>query len=246
MRVKYSSVIREFQSPLGIGGAYFALFIYLLGVVSFVGNFNNEYYLSVLILICTWLIITIYYFVYAKSVQTFSDDEQQSLFKFHVINLNKQKQRKIKMNKNNNNNNSNFSKFNRTSLSFSVKSNKSVSNLRRSIEDVGVLLTNSLFYLSMMRKSYIRTSIISNKIKKVHVVSSLLPTTADSSNKSFTIKRSSEEAMQFVDNNNSDSGNNDALNLNLNNNDSKNNVIEEDNDKNIADEVSIIEWKVKN
>jgi hypothetical protein len=38
--------------------------------------------------------ISIYYFVFAQNTQVFSTDEQQSLFKFHVINLNKIKKLK--------------------------------------------------------------------------------------------------------------------------------------------------------
>jgi amino acid transporter len=96
LKIKFSGINRKFESPFGICGAIFSFIIFLLGIVSLVGDFQNDGGVSAIIVFGIGVFLSFYYFLYAKKIQTFSIDEQQSLFKFHVINLNKEKKRLMK------------------------------------------------------------------------------------------------------------------------------------------------------
>jgi hypothetical protein len=96
LKIKFSGINRKFESPFGICGAIFSFIIFLLGIVSLVGDFQNDGGVSAIIVFGICALLSFYYFLYAKKIQTFLTDEQQSLFKFHVINLNKEKKRLMK------------------------------------------------------------------------------------------------------------------------------------------------------
>jgi hypothetical protein len=105
LRLKYSEIARAFNSPFGVFGAIYSILIFLLTIISIVGNFQDQKPTSFVITVMMGIILSIYYFFYAQKHQTFSNDEQQSLFKFHVININQQK-RRVKVFKYTNNNSS--------------------------------------------------------------------------------------------------------------------------------------------
>jgi ethanolamine permease len=83
---------RIFRSPFGILGAFLAscyFFIGILGLTLFQDNYFVLQYISVI-----GVIITIYYFVYGKYIQIFSDQEQKTLLTLHILAMNRRKRSK--------------------------------------------------------------------------------------------------------------------------------------------------------
>ena len=85
LRTRFSNIKREFRSPLGIYGAVYCLLVSLLGAVSVIG-FQDDNQVAFITVLCIVFLLTLYYFTYAKSRQTFSDEERKILFVAHVIN----------------------------------------------------------------------------------------------------------------------------------------------------------------
>jgi amino acid transporter len=82
---RLASLDREFCSPFGIYGAIFSMFVWMFGCVTVIA-FQPDRHFAFIASICIFTIITIYYYTYAKSRQTFSEDEKKIMFKVHVIN----------------------------------------------------------------------------------------------------------------------------------------------------------------
>jgi amino acid transporter len=93
MRLKYSSITRGFHSPFGVIGAVVSLIIFLLGSISVVGNFQDDYDISFVCVLLIAGLLSVFYFFVAEKTQKFSKDEEQSLLKLHVINININKRR---------------------------------------------------------------------------------------------------------------------------------------------------------
>jgi hypothetical protein len=95
MRLKYSSISRGFQSPFGVTGAIISIVIFLLGFISLVGNFQDDYDVSFVCVLLIMGLLSLYYYFVAEKTQKFSMDEEQSLLKLHVININKNKRKSL-------------------------------------------------------------------------------------------------------------------------------------------------------
>jgi amino acid transporter len=85
MRTRFQNLNRSFSSPLGVTGAYYALFIYIFGSISLIG-FQDDNFLALIILVVVGIVLSLYYFGYAISRQTFSEQERKIMFVAHVIN----------------------------------------------------------------------------------------------------------------------------------------------------------------
>jgi amino acid transporter len=155
-RYNYSeSILPTFKNPFGIYGAVFSILVFLFGIISVIGNFQMDDDLSFIVLVCYCSILSLYYFWFAKNDQKFSADEQKSLFKFYVINMNRKK---------------------RFNLHKKVSLFKNFSYLNLNNYDCKTLDLRSFSYKNTfsMNKTTFRTS------RKIHVTANL--TTTDSNN----------------------------------------------------------------
>jgi amino acid transporter len=87
LRVKLSrisSALGHFRSPFGIVGAFFSMLVFLLGISSslvIIPRARN----FMLVLISGFLFLpTVYYFMHAKYVQTFSEAEREVMLQAHA------------------------------------------------------------------------------------------------------------------------------------------------------------------
>ncbi|EQC29170.1 hypothetical protein SDRG_13043 [Saprolegnia diclina VS20] len=83
LRAKFKHLPREFTSPLGVFGAVFSLCVWVLNAVALMA-FQNDGGAAVLAFLCVGGLLTVYYYGYAKSRQTFSDEERKVLFVAHI------------------------------------------------------------------------------------------------------------------------------------------------------------------
>lgn len=83
-QTRYSSLHREFRSPFGISGAVVGILIFSVSFFSAVALQKDT--VSSVFLAIVLIIVSIYYFVYARYHQKFSDDEQKALFSAYIIN----------------------------------------------------------------------------------------------------------------------------------------------------------------
>jgi len=78
LKFHYSgSIDFTFKSPLGIGGAFYGICVFVLGMISVVVSDRGE---SLCLLVVYWTCATFYYFGIAHRRQKFSADEQKSIF----------------------------------------------------------------------------------------------------------------------------------------------------------------------
>jgi L-asparagine transporter-like permease len=84
MRGRFAKLPREFRNPLGVSTAILGLLIFLLGAVSVMG-FQDDGHVAFISYLCLAAVSTIYYFVYARDNQKFSEDESKILFVAHVM-----------------------------------------------------------------------------------------------------------------------------------------------------------------
>lgn len=83
-QTRYSSLIREFRSPLGITGAVVGMVIF--GVSFFSAVALQKDTVSTIFVVVVLVIVSVYYFVYARYHQKFSEDERDVLFSAYIIN----------------------------------------------------------------------------------------------------------------------------------------------------------------
>ena len=85
LKTKYSNIDRSFLSPFGVYGGLLSLCIWILDIVSIAGFQNDDH--KALIAICVlYGLFTVWYFIYAKHHQSFSDEEKEIFFKLYIIN----------------------------------------------------------------------------------------------------------------------------------------------------------------
>ena len=90
---KFSSVSRDFRSPVGIPGAVFAGLAFTLCFIA-TGFFQDDDYVALYSLVIIVAVCTAYYYLCARSTQVFSKHEHGTVFRLHVINYNARKQRR--------------------------------------------------------------------------------------------------------------------------------------------------------
>jgi ethanolamine permease len=83
-RIKYYNLKREFTSPLGIGGAIYAMCGILLLLYILI-RYTNRKYTYVKIFACCTGIMSVYYYFYARQRQTFSEEEQKVMFVVYLM-----------------------------------------------------------------------------------------------------------------------------------------------------------------
>jgi amino acid permease len=73
----FSSVDREFRSPLGIYGAYYAILVFSVGIVSIIG-FQDDDRKVFGVFVLLYFSLSVYYFTYAERRQKMSIEEERA------------------------------------------------------------------------------------------------------------------------------------------------------------------------
>lgn len=81
---KLNAVQTPFRSPFGEAGAYFSIFVWILAFISVIAFQADQF--AIIAYACIVSLLTVYYYGYAKTRQTFSEDERKILFTAHVSN----------------------------------------------------------------------------------------------------------------------------------------------------------------
>jgi amino acid transporter len=89
MQNDFSTMERVFKSPFGTGAVAFAALVFLLTIVSLLAF--QESFFMLYFAICYVAFLTLYYFLFAKSRQIFSNEEQKTLLTMHVLSMNKKR-----------------------------------------------------------------------------------------------------------------------------------------------------------
>jgi len=84
-----------FLNPLGIIGAGYSCLIFALVAISVILYSDNNY-IEIIFVSCYTIVMSIYYFTYAKHHQIFSEEEQKKLLSLHVITNNRRKKKSSK------------------------------------------------------------------------------------------------------------------------------------------------------
>lgn len=99
LRVNYSNIrSSSFRSPFGIPGAIFSLAVWVVGFISVCG-YQEHSEIEVAVFVVVIGALTVFYFAYAQSRQTFSQQETKIFLVAHVMKLGKQSKKK-KLHKN--------------------------------------------------------------------------------------------------------------------------------------------------
>ena len=84
LRTKYQTIKCDFLSPLGVYGAVWGMLVFALNIIAIVAFQVDQ---SALIVVAgIYAALTVWYFIYAKSRQSFSEEEKNTFFTIHVIN----------------------------------------------------------------------------------------------------------------------------------------------------------------
>lgn len=94
MRVKFSSLEREFRNPLGIGSAVYGIIVFFIGTIGLIG-FQEGRLLIAGIFVLLLGLSSLYYYLVARKNQHFSTDEESIFFVLYVINANKNRKKRI-------------------------------------------------------------------------------------------------------------------------------------------------------
>ena len=84
LRTKYQTIKCDFRSPFGIYGAVWSMLVF--GVTLFSVMVFQIDYLALIIGSAVCGSLSVWYFIYAKWHQSFSEEEQKTFFTIHVIN----------------------------------------------------------------------------------------------------------------------------------------------------------------
>ena len=84
LRTKYQTIKCDFLSPLGIYGAVWAILVFTLNIIAVIAFQVDQ---SALIVVAgIYTLLTVWYYAYAKSRQSYSDEEKNTFFTIHIIN----------------------------------------------------------------------------------------------------------------------------------------------------------------
>ncbi|ETW01737.1 hypothetical protein H310_06342 [Aphanomyces invadans] len=90
LKKNFRTMERKFRSPVGKAGAIYAIAIWVVTMIAILG-FQGDAQASFLFVLGILGVATVYYHIYAKHKQTFSDEERKALFFAHVANHNNSK-----------------------------------------------------------------------------------------------------------------------------------------------------------
>lgn len=90
MRTDFLAVNRSFRSPFGIVGAVFAGVFFALSFIS-TAFFQDDNYVAIISVTSMFIILSIYYYFGVRGHQVFSAEEQETVFRLHVIKFNNRK-----------------------------------------------------------------------------------------------------------------------------------------------------------
>ncbi|DAZ94010.1 TPA: hypothetical protein N0F65_001621 [Lagenidium giganteum] len=94
LKVNYRKLEKsKFQSPFGIVGAVYAIIIWVLGIIS-IAFFQDSNYIELASFLVIIIGVTIFYHVYSRRRQVFSDEENKVLLVAHVMKFNKKIKRR--------------------------------------------------------------------------------------------------------------------------------------------------------
>lgn len=88
LQSQYVGVERDFRSPLGVYGAYYAICVFLLGILSLVA-FQDDVFIFVAFAV-TYFIMSVYYFVVAEKSQKMSLEEERAHLALLIIRYRKE------------------------------------------------------------------------------------------------------------------------------------------------------------
>lgn len=83
LQVKLREIPRDYESPFGLWGAIFAIFMFLLGIASTIAGKVRVVVTLEVATVC-FVVLTLYYYFYAMRVQTFSEAEKKVMLPVHV------------------------------------------------------------------------------------------------------------------------------------------------------------------
>jgi len=76
LKIRFAKLKRLYHSPLGVFGAIFALFVFLICIVSILG-FQQDHQTALICNAVVLFLLSVYYFTVAQARQTFSAEEQK-------------------------------------------------------------------------------------------------------------------------------------------------------------------------
>ena len=85
LRTKFSSLKRQFKSPLGIFGAVYSATMFAIGIVAIIG-FQGDNCFSFIVFVCLVIGFSIYYYFSASHHQAFCEEEEKLMFTAYVVN----------------------------------------------------------------------------------------------------------------------------------------------------------------
>ncbi|OQR98520.1 Amino Acid-Polyamine-Organocation (APC) Family [Achlya hypogyna] len=83
LKHEFSHLPRQFKSPLGKYGIYYSSLVWILNWISILTSQEDQGFI-VGVIACILFVLTVYYYCYAKSRQSISDDERKILLFVHV------------------------------------------------------------------------------------------------------------------------------------------------------------------
>ncbi|OQR86360.1 Amino Acid-Polyamine-Organocation (APC) Family [Achlya hypogyna] len=95
LRTKYRTETTGYVSPFGMAGAYYAWGVFALLAISIIGGFQDDNGVAIGSLVVFIALLSAYYHVVCKKIQTISKEEYASIFRFSVMKFNASR-RKIK------------------------------------------------------------------------------------------------------------------------------------------------------
>ncbi|CAK4112599.1 unnamed protein product [Aphanomyces euteiches] len=87
LKKNFRTMERKFHSPLGKSGAVYSITVWVINAIAIIG-FQGDDQKSFLTFILILVVCTVFYHLYAKHHQKFSEEERMSLFFAHVANHN--------------------------------------------------------------------------------------------------------------------------------------------------------------
>ena len=85
LKLKYHNIVCTYQSPLGVYGGVITLCIWWMGIIA-ISGFQNDQHKALTSILTLYACFTLWYVLYAKYHQEFSQEEKDVFFKIYLIN----------------------------------------------------------------------------------------------------------------------------------------------------------------